>query len=128
MKLWRERQNDARNRFLDENIKDVKKALAEIDEDDIMNRGGFKGGKRRAAVFYVDRGKGAITNVRWWIYTWKFVGLNAAEEEFDLILMVHPEAIENLPEECKEVSEKFEPSYGKEGECLYKPYLGRVYS
>ena len=113
-----------RNDFLAVDKVTVMKALEEIDEDDLINAGGFKGDSRRAAVFYVDKGKGAIANVNWWIYTWKFIGLNLAKEAFDLVMMVHPAAIENLPAECKEVTENFGPNFGEEGECLYKPYVG----
>ena len=102
----------------------VIKALEEIDEDDLLHSVGFKGGERRAAVFYVDKGKGPIENVNWWIYTWKFIGLNVAEEAFDLVMMVHPAAIENVPSECKEVTEDFRPNFGEAGECIYKPYVG----
>jgi len=105
----------------------VVKALAEIDEDDLIHARGFKGEKRRAAVFYVDKGKGGIANVRWWIYSWRFIGLNTAEEAFDLILMIHPAAIENLPKECEEVTEVFHPMYGQAGQCFYKPYIGISY-
>ena len=66
-----------------------------------------------------------MANVNWWIYTWKFIGLNAAEEAFDLVMMIHPHAIENLPKECKEVTTEFQPNFGEAGECLYKPYVGR---
>ena len=124
MDMWRIRQEKMRNEFLVTDKETVTKALEEIDGDDLLHAGGFKGEARRAAVFYVDRGKGAISNVKWWIYTWKFIGLNVAEEGFDLVMMVHPAAIENLPVECKEVSEDFTPSYGEAGECLYKPYVG----
>ena len=103
----------------------VTKALKEIDEDDLMNLRGFSGEDRRAAVFYVDKGKGALANINWWIYTWKFIGLNTAEEAFDLVMMVHPAAIEHLPSECKEITEDFSPNYGGEGECLFKPYIGK---
>ena len=113
-----------RNESLAVNKVTVVKALAEIDEDDLMHVGGFKGENRRAAVFYVDKGKGAIASVKWWIYSWKFIGLNTAEEAFDLVMMTHPLAIENLPEECKEVKEGFHPNYRQPGECLYKAYIG----
>ena len=102
----------------------ARKAIEEIDMDDLIQSGGFQGGERRAAVFYVDQGQGAMANVNWWIYTWKFIGLNAAEEAFDLVMMIHPRAIENLPTECKEVTE-FHPNLGESGECLYKSYVGR---
>ena len=122
---WRVRQDKMRNEFLVENKVTVMKALAEIDEDDLIHVGGFKGEDRRAAVFYVDKGKGAIANVNWWIYSWKFIGLNVAKEAFDLVMMVHPAAVQNLPPECKEVTEGFHPNFGQAGECLYKPYIGK---
>jgi len=122
---WKARQETMRNEFLKTDKVTVINALNEIDQDDLIHAGGFRGDDRRAAVFYVDKGKGAIANVKWWIYTWKFIGLNAAGEGFDLVMMVHPLAVENLPEECKEVTEDFEPKYGQAGECLYKPYVGR---
>ena len=100
------------------------KAMEEIDMDDLMQAGGFKGGERRAAVFYVDQGQGTMANVNWWIYTWKFIGLNATEEAFDLVMMIHPHAIENLPKECKEVTTEFQPNFGEAGECHYKSYVG----
>ena len=116
-----------RNESLVVNKKTVVKALGEIDEDDLIHARGFRGEKRRAAVFYVDKGKGGIAYVRWWIYSWRFIGLDTAIEAFDLIFMIHPAAIENLPEECQEVTEVFHPKYGQAGECLYKPYIGELY-
>ena len=36
--------------------------------------------RRRAAVFYVDRGESVLACVRWWLYTWTFIGLNSADQ------------------------------------------------
>ena len=102
------------------------KALEEIDNDNLMQVSEFKGGERRAAVFYVDQGQRPMENVNWWIHAWRFIGLNDAEEGFDLVMMVHPLAIENLPKECREITEDFLPNFGEEGECLYKPYIGKI--
>ena len=30
--------------------------------------------KRRAAVFYVDKNDGVIAYIKWWIFSWKFIG------------------------------------------------------
>ena len=87
MEKWVVRQEKMRNEFLAVDKVTVMKALEEIDEDDLIHAGGFKGDSRRAAVFYVDKGKGAIASVNWWIYSWKFIGLNVAEEAFDLVMM-----------------------------------------
>ena len=102
------------------------KALEEIDNDNLMQVSEFKGRERRAAVFYVDQGQRPMENVIWWIHAWRFIGLNDAEEAFDLVMMVHPLAIENLPKECREITEDFLPNFGEEGECLYKPYIGKI--
>ena len=101
---WRIRQDNMRNELLTAGKVIASKAIEEIDMDDLMQAGEFKGGERRVAVFYVDQGQGTMANVNWWIYTWKFIGLNATEEAFDLVMMIHPHAIENLPKECKEVT------------------------
>ena len=76
-------------------------------------------------MFYVDKGMGAVAYVKWWIFAWKFFGSNSANEAFDLVMMVHPAAIEHIPLECKEVMDDFNPKYGQEGECLYRPYIGK---
>jgi hypothetical protein len=122
---WRIRQDNMRNELLTVGKVIASKAIEEIDMDNQIQAEGFKGDNRRAAVFYVDQGQGAMANVNWWVYTWKFIGLNAAEEAFDLVMMIHPRAIENLPTECKEVTTAFHPNFGEAGECLYKPYVGK---
>ena len=41
--------------------------------------------RRRAAVFYVDRGESVLACVRWWLYTWTFIGLNTADQAPDIL-------------------------------------------
>ena len=122
---WKNRQDTMRNTQLSSYKVLVTKALTEIDEDDMIHLGGFRGQRRRAAVFYMDRGPGAIPSIKWWLYTWKFIGLNVSEEAFDIVIMAHPEAVMNIPEECKEVEANHVPNYGQPGECLYKVYVGK---
>jgi hypothetical protein len=126
VKEWESRQAVIRNNQLSSNKVVVTKALEEIDQDDLLHMGGFRGERRRAAVFYMDWGKGAIANIKWWIYTWRFIGLNISEEAFDIVIMAHPEAVRNIPEDCKEVEEDFIPNYGQPGECVYKVYVGKI--
>merc|ERR1712106_993799 len=80
------RQDNIRNELLSQGKIIASKALEEIEMENLMQTSEFKSGGRRAAVFYVDQGQGAMANVNWWIYTWKFIGLNAAEEAFDLAM------------------------------------------
>jgi len=124
---WQERQNAMRTSQLSEYKVLVTRALKEIDEDDLLHMGGFRGEKRRAAVFYMDKGRGAIPSIKWWLYAWQFIGLNSSEEAFDIVVMVHPESVKNIPDTCREVEDGFIPSYGKPGECLYKVYVGITY-
>ena len=126
MKEWEIRQAAIRNKQLSINKIVVTKTLEEIDQEDFTNVEGVKGKRRRAAVFYLDKGVEAIASVMWWIYTWRFIGLNASEEAFDIVIMAHPEAIRNIPEDCKEVKKDYVPNYGKPGECLYREYIGKM--
>ena len=79
--------------------------------------------RRRAAVFYLDRG-GGLEMVRWWLHTWRFLGLDTAAQAMDLVLLTHPAAVAELPAECGLVEEGFSLNYTAAGRCLYKPYLG----
>ena len=81
------------------------------------------GRRRRAAVFYLDRG-GGLEMVRWWLHTWRFLGLDTAAQAMDLVLLTHPAAVAELPAECGLVEEGFRLNYSLAGRCLYKPYLG----
>ena len=103
----------------------VTEALEKIALDDLLHVGGFKGGARRAVVFYLDRGTGGMASLLWWIQALKFIGLNRMEEGFDIVIMAHPEAVKIIPEECEEISQDFAPKYGEAGECIYKPYIGK---
>ena len=80
--------------------------------------------RRRAAVFYLDRGRGGLEMVRWWLYTWRSLGLDTAAQAMDLVLLTHPAAVAELPAECSLVEEGFRLNYSAAGRCLYKPYLG----
>ena len=121
---WQERQTGMRTKQLEEYRVLVTRALGEIEQDDMLHMGGFRGHRRRAAVFYMDKGKGAIPSIKWWLYAWQFIGLNSSEEAFDIVIMAHPEAVRNIPAECREVEEDFTPHHGQAGECLYRVYVG----
>ena len=103
----------------------VMKALEEIAQDDLLYIRGFKGERRRGVVFYLDRGEAGLASLLWWLQAWEFIGLNTAEEGFDIIIMAHPEAVRNIPDKCAEIDQNFVPKYGGDGECVYKPYIGR---
>ena len=103
----------------------VTKALEEISLDDLLHVGGFRGEKRRAVVFYLDRGTAGLASLHWWILAWEFIGLNDKEEGFDIVILAHPESIPEIPMKCFEIGKDFVPSYGKSGQCIYKPYIGR---
>ena len=103
----------------------VTEALEKIALDNLLHVGGFKGDKRRAVVFYLDRGTGGMASLLWWMQAWKFIGLNRMEEGFDIVIMAHPEAVKIIPDECSEIGEDFLPKYGEAGECIYKPYIGK---
>ena len=74
-------------------------------------------------MFYLDRG-GGLEMVRWWLHTWRFLGLDTAAQAMDLVLLTHPAAVAELPAECGLVEEGFRLNYSLAGRCLYKPYLG----
>ena len=75
-------------------------------------------------MFYLDRGSGGLEMVRWWLHTWRFLGLDTAAQAMDLVLLTHPAAVAELPAECGLVEEGFRLNYSLAGRCLYKPYLG----
>ena len=126
---WRSRQERMRDNILATEKKVVTKAVEEVDIDNSLHEFDKKGaeGRRRAAVFYLDKGKGGITMVNWWIFTWRFIGLDTAEEGFDLVFMTHPANVENLPSDCELVTDRFTVSVSSPGRCLYRPYLGIAY-
>ena len=55
------------------------------------------------------------------------VGVDKEEEAFDVVLMVHPEAVPSLPAECKRIEEGFTAKHAGKGACLYHPYMGISY-
>ena len=61
---------------------------------------------------------------RWWLSAWRLIGLDSAEEGFDLVLMTHPANVANLPSDCHLVTDSFTVNYTAPGRCLYRPYLG----
>ena len=122
---WAERQASMRAAELSSTKISVTAALEEIALDDLLHAGGYRGEKRRAVVFYLDRGTSGLASLLWWIQAWEFIGLSDKEEEFDIVIMVHPEAVPNIPTKCSEISKDFVPSYGEAGQCIYKPYIGR---
>ena len=65
--------------------------------------------------------------VHWWLFTWKFIGLNSASQAFDLVMLTHPAAVSKLPDECILVEDSFKIDFTSKGKCLYKPYLGIAY-
>ena len=107
----------------------VMRALEEVDLDTALHQFDKKSeaDRRRAAVFYVDKGNSGITMLNWWIFTWRFIGLDKPDQGFDLIMMTHPAMVKQLPDDCVLVTDEFKISYNSSGQCLYKPYLGISY-
>ena len=125
---WQARQDRARRMLLDESKPLVTKALDEIAQDDLVHLLDQKTGKvRRAVVFYMDKGKSSLQQLKWWLHAWKLIGLDAPEEAFDVVLMVHPDAIPSLPVECKRIEERFTAKHVGKGACIYHPYMGIAY-
>jgi len=102
---------------------EVDKILTEISH--LERSGAFEKevGSRRAVVFYVDKGSDFLAYLKWWIFTWKMIGLNTEEEAFDIVLLIHPEAVHNLPDECKKIEESFNPELPGPGQCLFKELI-----
>ena len=125
---WQARQDRARKMLLEETKVPVTKALEEIAQDDLVHLLDQKTGKvRRAVVFYLDKGESGLQQLKWWLHAWKLIGLDEAEEAFDVVLMVHPDAVPRLPEECKRIEEGFTAKHVGKGACLYHPYMGIAY-
>ena len=123
---WQRRQAAIRQMILDTERAGVRAAVAEVEVDTMLHEfdTADPARRRRAAVFYLDRGSGGLDMVRWWIYTWRFIGLDTAEQGFDLVMLTHPASVAKLPAECGLVEEGFRLNYTAAGRCLYKPYLG----
>ena len=123
---WQRRQAAIRQMILDTERAGVRAAVAEVEVDTMLHEHDTAdpARRRRAAVFYLDRGSSGLDMVRWWIYTWRFIGLDTAEQGFDLVILTHPASVAKLPAECSLVEEGFRLNYTAAGRCLYKPYLG----
>ena len=124
---WEQRAQERRNKELKTAKEDVDKILKQIDKD--LQSGDLEtiDGNRRAVVFYVDSETEFLKYLAWWVYTWKMIKLNIAEEAFDIILMTHPEYIEKLPNDCNKIPDGFDPRFSGPGRCLYKELLGLSY-
>ena len=89
---WRRRQSNMRKSFIEAEKDGVKKMVKEIDIDNLLHEFDKMdvNKRRRAAVFYVDKGSSGIEQVNWWVYTWRFIGrvyifvLNIFETLFDI--------------------------------------------
>ena len=108
---------------------EVKKVVEEVDFDDLLHEFDKKDPdkRRRAAVFYVDKGDEFLEMVKWWIYTWRFIGLDSVDQGFDLVMFTHPKHVSKLPRDCVLVAENYRINVTSPGQCLYKPYLGVAY-
>ena len=114
--------------------KNVDAAVIEVESDDFLHQYDNINDtlssryRRRAAVFYVDQGVGSLAYIQWWLYAWKFLGLNDPDQGFDLVMMTHPAAVSSLPPECLLVNDNFHINFSSPGQCWYKPYLGKLSS
>jgi len=126
---WRRRQDNMRNSFIEAETEGVKKIVKDIDIDNLLHEFDTVdiNKRRRAAVFYVDKGTSGIEQVNWWVYTWRFIGLDTVDQGFDLVMLTHPAAVDKLPSDCVPVEDNFKINFTSPGLCLYKPYLGVAY-
>ena len=127
---WRARQADMREAFLAAERPGVRRAVEEVELDNLLHqhdRLEEGGRRRRAAVFYLDKVSSGLAMLRWWLAAWRLIGLDRAEEGFDLVFMTHPANVANLPSDCHLVTDSFSLNYTAPGQCLYRPYLGIAY-
>ena len=123
LECWETRQARLRARELVEYRKVVTDTLKEISDNEVASLGVPSQGQRRAAVFYVDS-KQAVQYLVWWIYAWKFIGLNKEEEAFDIVVMVSPDTVDELPGDCKEYTEDMNTQAPGIGKCIFKQFIG----
>ena len=120
-----------REAFLAAERPGVRRAVEEVELDDFLHQhdrleeGGRR--RRRAAVFYLDNLSSGLAMLKWWLAAWRLIGLDRAEEGFDLVFMTHPANVANLPSDCHLVTDSFSLNYTAPGQCLYRPYLGIAY-
>ena len=125
---WAARQSSLRSRLLAAATPGLTAALAELQHAELLHSADpavTPHSGRRAAVFYLDRGTSGLANLRWWIHAWRDIGLDSEVEKFDLVLLVHPAVIIDLPTDCKLVDGTALPT--GPGLCRYKPYVGIAY-
>ena len=87
---WEKRQRDLRLNIMRSALVEAKKVVEEVDFDDLLHEFDEKDPdkRRRAAVFYVDKGDEFLEMVKWWIYTWRFIGLDSVDQGFDLVMLL----------------------------------------
>jgi len=121
--LWTERMARTRQEEMKLAKIEVDKVLKEIAQYNKTGAFEKEVGSRRAVVFYVDKGSGFLAYLKWWMFTWKKIGLNVEEEAFDIILLTHPKSVGKLPKECKKIEDNFDPDLPGPGQCLFKELL-----
>ena len=126
---WSVRQASMREAFLEAERPGVRRAVEEVDMDNLLHENDkpHPDMRRRAAVFYLDKGSSGMAMVKWWMTAWRFIGLDSAEQGFDLVFMTHPANVGNLPEDCHLVTDGYKINFTSPGQCLFKPYLGIAY-
>ena len=122
---WRRRQEILRNKQLVEYKKTVTETLKSISDLEVANLGMKRTRERRAVVFYVDN-KHSVSYLRWWIRSWRFIGLDEALESFDIVVMVDSDILAEIPPDCNEYTPDFKTELAGPGKCIYKQYIGRI--
>jgi len=127
---WKIRQERLRNKNLALYKEEVTRTLKEIEGDENRRLGLPSEGNRRAVVFYVPNGQ-QIEYLRWWIYTWNFIGLSDEKQAFDIILFANPEVSKTLVNyrfkfgtRCVPFTRNFSAVHSGEGRCVVKQYRG----
>ena len=122
---WRRRQDNLRTKQLVEYRKTVTETMKSISDIEAANIGMARKGDRRAVVFYVDS-KQSVTYLKWWIRSWRFIGLDHSTESFDIVVMVDPGVVADMPSDCQMYTTQFKTDMAGPGRCVYKQYLGRI--
>ena len=123
LELWTQRMDRTRKEEMKLAKIEVDKVMEEIAEYNKTGAFEKESGTRRAVVFYVDKGSGFLSYLTWWMFTWKNIGLDSEEEAFDIILLTHPQSVDKLPKECKQIENNFDPGAPGPGQCLFKELL-----
>ena len=101
LESWRTRQARLRSHLLSVAMKEVAEPIAEAANKPLPPSTVQR--RRRAVVFYLDRGSGFLSYLNWWLLAWRLLGLNSAAEAFDIVLFAHPESVEHIPAPCSEL-------------------------